>query len=432
MCLNKAFNEQLIAGMMKKEGMMDQYREVIIPKIFDNPIESMIVERINAFYDKYQRPPTFKEIGYIMGKSISDPNASEVCASYLKVIESAPIVNLSFIMDEVIEFGKVQAYKASMEEAARLIEIGGVSTKNLKDIFEKAIGFGNIKSKERELVFGLEAFEELLDHRKTIPAIPTGFNFIDETLHNEGLTPGNIMLILAASKVGKSAFLVELSVRAIMNGIDVLYYTLEIDRYDTVSRFITNMFGCKLYEIKYMPDEIKDQIKRFQDDVGSNLTILEYPSKTLSVDMVRRKIKRLDPKPQIVVIDYAMLMQPLDYKDPRFSIGGIPIHLRGMASEENVIIYTAWQTNRNAWDKELVESIDIGESSLPVMDSDLVVTLTPDENNNEERRYIRGKVDRSRIGVDGSVGVLKVSSSWKFMETEMGRKNDGKQKRRAT
>jgi hypothetical protein len=88
-----------------------------------------------------------------------------------------------------------------------------------------------------------------------------------------------------------------------------------------------------------------------------------HPTGTLSVDMVRQQLNDDIADgwyPDICVIDYADILAPPSGKlEARDKIAETWKHLRGLSLSHHVLLLTATQGNREAYDREIIRMVGI-------------------------------------------------------------------------
>jgi replicative DNA helicase len=201
-----------------------------------------------------------------------------------------------------------------------------------------------------------------------IEHISTGFPGLDAPLNEGGPSPGEVLIVLAPTGVGKTLTLINMAHAAMLQGHNVLFVTFELSAYKTAIRLASCMSKKairkfaranidKLSEadqesIRSTQSAVRGIIKADKGKVG-DFVIYELPPDECSVNNIygiietNRKIKGWIPK--VVVLDYLELMQSRhsynndgDYTRQK----SVATEMRGLAKNENVLVYSATQTNR--------------------------------------------------------------------------------------
>lgn len=275
-----------------------------------------------------------------------------------------------------------------------------------------------------------EQYEEILADN-SIEHIDTGFDQLNQILNEGGPSPKEVVVWLAPTGVGKTLMLCNNATKAVLDGHDVLYITFELSILKTALRIAAGMTGVglrdfynanvedlresDLAQLRYEQDKVRKQLKaraRFgKRGKRGDLAIYELPPDECSVDDIygimdrNRRLRGWQPK--VVIIDYLELMlsrrnynnREGDYTRQK----AISTEVRGLANNENVLVYTANQTNRSAiQNRESAQPIDVDKSAesfgknMPV---DYVISMNQTEGEyRQDRPELRLWVAKNRNG----------------------------------
>lgn len=233
--------------------------------------------------------------------------------------------------------------------------------------------------KNFETVFQEDAIEHLT----------TGFPQLNAELNNGGPSPGEVVVWLAPTGVGKSICLVNNGVSCVRDGHNVLYITYEMSTLKTAMRTIGAATGVNIREFKTRQDEVRTKLLGIQHHNKADMLIKELPPGECSVDNVYAIIDSLKRQhswvPKVVVLDYLELMvsrhsynnQHGDYTAQKH----VATEVRGLARNEKVLIFTATQGNRSSTDTESNLGLDrIAESYAKAMPLDYVISINQTED----------------------------------------------------
>jgi len=266
-----------------------------------------------------------------------------------------------------------------------------------------------------------------------IEHISTGFPGLDANLNEGGPSPGEVLIILAPTGVGKTLTLINMAHAAMLAGHNVLFVTFELSTYKTAIRLASCMAKTEISaftraNIDTLPQEQQQSIRdnqtlvrnRIQGKRGKfgELVIYERPPDECSVNDIygiietNRKTKGWAPK--VVILDYLELMNSRhshnndegDYTRQK----SVATEMRGLAKNEKVLVYSATQTNRSGVkngqgkDAKPAETVHIdldkaAESFGKAMPVDYVVSLNQTEDEYKmEPAIVRLWIAKNRNG----------------------------------
>lgn len=188
---------------------------------------------------------------------------------------------------------------------------------------------------------------------------PTGFKQLDITLHG-GPSPGEVFIWLAPTGVGKSVLLCNNARAGVMNDKNVLFVTFELSTLKSAMRIVGSMTKSKLDDMvpsssKFAETQatVLGRLTEIHETHKKDIVIYELPPGECSVNHIYAIIDSLKKtrgwKPDIVIVDYLELMvgRNASRGDDDYAIQkNVSTEIRGLAKNENVVVYTATQTNR--------------------------------------------------------------------------------------
>ena len=149
---------------------------------------------------------------------------------------------------------------------------------------------------------------------------------------------------------------------------------------------------------------VKERLSQFKTKFsGGELVIKELPSGSTSVHGIRALLSILRNherfEPDLILLDYIGLLNLSDRGMAKYdAMEQIVADLRGIAQENNCVVWTATQTNRQGRNVRLITDSELGDSYGQVRPVDLAVSLnqTREEYENGEMRLYAMKVRNGR------------------------------------
>jgi len=273
----------------------------------------------------------------------------------------------------------------------------------LKSVFDKATQISNVG---RSGFWFFEQLDELFVE-ETVEHISTGYPSINKVLNDGGPSKREVVVWMASTGVGKTIMLCNNAVAALKQDLNVLFVTFELSDKKTAKRIAANITDISTKNLIEKQDKVRHLVQSRKKE--SSLVIYDLPPDECSVDHVYSIIDNLKKTkswaPDVVILDYLELMvsrRAASNNDDYGKQKGIATEVRGLAKNENVLVYTATQGNRSSVSDNTNSVIDLNktaESFGKMMPVDYVVSLnqTTDEYTSEPA-IIRLWIAKNRNG----------------------------------
>jgi hypothetical protein len=281
-------------------------------------------------------------------------------------------VDISYIRERIIRFLKEKEIKQFLPDLPRLMMEGKVET--VLNKFEYIMSIGASKYNAVSLSDLDQVREELMKRYSSEILVSTGLPSLDNVFYG-GFAPGEIHVVQAPPKSGKSAFGVNVGAINALIGKKVLHVTLELTHYEVLMRYIQRIANITYTEILKMSDDewgtLKEKI--YAQILKDHLFVLYYPEKsatTIDIQswLIRQKVIK-NWTPDFIIIDYDDCLLPTSgTKDNLYEDSGdIYSDLIKLAVKWQVPILTFSQPVRDAWTKpdkgEVIEPHDLAHSA---------------------------------------------------------------------
>jgi len=244
-----------------------------------------------------------------------------------------------------------------------------------------------------------EDFEKRMTQENYI-VIPTPWDEVNKVIKG-GLPQGKLGCIAALAKVGKSHCLVDIGAHAVMNGFNVVHYTLELSELDVGHRYDSRISGIPVDDIFKHKDFIKKQETEL---MKGKLVIKSYPTKRVNLQALKNHYNNLVSrgiKVDLVLIDYLDLVKSTEnYDSKRLNEESVYEEARGWADEIKRPIWTVTQINREGFDIEVLTARNISECFAKAMIVDLFMTINR-KKDSATPEIGNMFLDLSRLGPDG-------------------------------
>ena len=261
------------------------------------------------------------------------------------------------IKENLVEWAKKRQYDRLYDEEAMEQHQNG-NYDYLDNIIEEA---RNITEFNTDLLWLHDDYERLFAEDKD-KRYTTGFEKLDQAINEGGVIRGDVFCFMAPTGVGKSIALVNTGAANCVRGELVLHVTLEMTSEKTGQRYLGPLTNQIIRDRHKNKDVITRQLRRQKVDSGGDIILAAYPPDEVSIDTLRSlldHVKRCSGKRvSVLIIDYLELMVPRSKTDNEYERQKkVSTEICNLASKENIVIFTASQTNRSGTDVNNADSV---------------------------------------------------------------------------
>lgn len=250
-----------------------------------------------------------------------------------------------------------------------------------------------------------------IDNRSDI-----GFEKIDSIL--KGLSSGNLIVLAARPKVGKTAFALSVAKNVAEKGKTVAFYSLEMSKSEIYERLVSNAVGISMNKIidRKLDDEDLRKIKTFSDNI-KKLSIKINDKADITVSEIKsqcRLIKNLG----LIIIDYLQLIKPTKKCENRNQeVGAISRELKLLSSQLATPVLCLAQLNRAVIEEKRPSPNDLRDSGEIEQNCNKLMLMWCTQKHFTEI----GSVSSKTVGIDvalnrrGNSGVVLLDFNGEFM-----------------
>jgi len=236
--------------------------------------------------------------------------------------------------------------------------------------------------------------------------VPCDLSMIN-TITKGGIPRKTLNVVMAATGGGKSQFLCHLAASYMKTGMNVLYLTYEMEEKRIAERIDANILDVNVDDLVRMDAaKYNDKTTKAFRKIMGKLIIKEYPAASSNVNHIKQLLQELKTKknfiPDVIVVDYLNLMNSARFANSAnansySTVKATAEELRGLAQEEEFIIWTATQTNRDGIGASDLSMSNTSESMGLPHTVDFFFGLVPIEEL-EAKNQILGVQLKNRYG----------------------------------
>ena len=415
-------SERIEKTILRNLIFNEDYTRKVLPFLkeiyFSDRNEKILYKQIELFVNEYKNLPT-KEALLIELNQRKDINEDEYKAvKELMATLSTEDVDRQWLLDTTEKFCKDRAVHNAVLDGIKILD--NKDKKRTPEAIPSILADALAVSFDNHI--GHDYLEDAEDRYNWYHTKEKRYQF-DLSYMNKitkgGVPSKTLNIALAGTGVGKSLFMCHVASSYLLQGLNVLYITLEMAEERIAERIDANLLDVTIDELYDMPKKFyDDKIKKMQSKVQGQLIIKEYPTASAHTGHFKNLIDELalkkSFKPDIVFIDYLNICSSSRFKGGNISsyffVKAIAEELRGLAVEFNVPIFSATQTTRTGYVSTDIGLEDTSESfGLPAT-ADFMFALISNEELESlnqmkvkqlKNRYNDPAINRSFIiGVD--------------------------------
>lgn len=356
---------------------------------FTSQTEKQLFKVVNAFVETYNKLPTQQVMSVAVEKlkGLTEEQYKELKDRVNTFVDVKPDDTV-WLMEETEKYCQDRAVYNAIMDSIQIIDnkkkdigrgaIPELLTKALSVSFDTNIGHDFLENAEDRYDFY---------HRKEVK-VPFDIDLLNK-ITKGGLNKKTFNILMAASGVGKTAFMCHFAASNLTLGKNVLYISMEMSEERIAERIDANLLNLTMDELEMLPKDVYlKKIERVKEKVSGRLIVKEYPTSSAGAAHFRHLLNELRMKknfvPDVVYIDYLNICA-----STRMKMGGsvnsytyiksIAEELRALAVEFNVPIVSATQSNRDGYSNSDVDLTNTSESMGLVHTADIMLGIISTE-----------------------------------------------------
>lgn len=373
-----------------------QYLKSIRPGFFSNHDLDQVALMAKDFYTKFGESPSKEQMKALVKDDPSDLSDDIVTSVYDINIKE---FDQDWLKRTSEAWVKWKHFDKQLVKTIEFVKTQNVSPENVEDVVTRAIG---MISTEGSINFdtdvGLDFFNAEHHIQRKTAKLETGWNFIDN-VSNGGYDPKSLVIYAGEQNIGKSIWLANDAANFVRMGHNVVFITAEMSAQKVLKRIGANLLDISMTEYDQKSanrDFVKRKLERISRGLlpPGKLFVKEFPTSQGTVLDIEAYLKDLeeaqDHKVNVVVVDYINILA--NYRNPNtentyMKIKQIAEDLRALAVKREMLVISATQINRGAWDATEVKMENIAESAGLAHTADVMYAIIQDSMMHANREY---------------------------------------------
>lgn len=304
--------------------------------------------------------------------------------------------SLEYLVDQLVEYRKRQKTIEVVQNAAELIASGNHDaaitemSQGVANIYDDGIGQSNDVDLTKDTGNRFEEYLSIKTRDGGLLGYRTGFRTIDEA--TAGLQPGQLVTIIAPPKTGKSVLAMQIAVNVHEDGFVPMFQSFEMSnieqqhRHDSMRAHIAH---SRLIRGKLTLDEERRYKDSLEHMGQMHKFYLTDSTSAMTVTGLAAKIEKL--KPDIVFVDgvYLMVDEKSGESNTPQALTQITRDLKRLAQKNSIPIVISTQVLLWKMKKRQVSADSIGYSSSFFQDSDVILGLQKQDEEDDSSRELR-------------------------------------------
>jgi len=405
---------QLLRALVRDRQFLKSSWRDVDPTTFAEKEERTIAKAALGFWEKYESP-----IGPMLRSAIDEEISKNGMAVKTKqklkdlvnLIQAQKLepVSLLALQDRIKSLKHNSFYETALDEIITAHEAHEFNVEMLREIIEKAaIELQTGKVEARDYLDQLENRITRRNHWDELKKYPMLLiDPLDEKVRSIGR--GHIGLLLAPYSSGKGLALAYIATAYAMQGLKVLFITLEDPLDQVEDRLDASLTGLPLSRLQQLPNRLRKRFRRIKKQMRGRIHIVDGTEGgwTLSqIEKLWEQERQAGFVADVIIIDYDDEIEcEKQFKGEsarRMEFAWVYRRMRRMAAKLDVILWTAAQASRGAEGKRIVTGKDTAEDISKVRKVTFAIGIggDPREENTKTLYVIRHRLDRSRFAVD--------------------------------
>lgn len=380
-----AFQSKIVALFCRDTTFALRTKDLIKPEYFTEQATGALVRIMQEHVQVYKTVPDMKLLPTILKDEIAKkrlrPDVFEDMKDVIRGVMKADLSNPRFVSDKISDFARHQAMESAIMASVPLLE--KAEFEKIGELMKQALAVGAIQEDDdydyfAEIVNRTQMREDFNAGKMVKKGITTGYAGIDKELYHLGWGRKELSCVMGAAKSGKSLSLGDFTKNASLAGYNVLYASLEVSKTIISERIDAALSDTLMTNLNKDVTKVDAAIKSLAGGAG-HFKMRDRPSGVMKPSHLHRMIENYRSDGimlDLISVDYADIMAS-EYRsdNQQENLRTIYIDLRAIASEFNLAMLTATQTNRDGAKASTAKATDVGDDWNKARTVDILIGL---------------------------------------------------------
>ena len=376
-----SMDDLVFAAFLREDEFYQRYSSVVDDTMFEDPVHKICINAYKDYVHLYSQRPSVEELTSEVErycKRFSFDSDITAQAQTVVIRCSELTYNVDYVRDSFLRFATKNKLTATVLEAAKIIRTKGdeLSERDYERIQDMVSAALSIKATDPTGLFLDDVAEDPTSYLKEqsrfdpTKAIPTGIRTFDRAhISGRGPIPGELYVVSAPPGRGKSTFLVNVGVSALLQGKDVAHiFVGDNTESDGVLRYCARLTGVPMPQIMLNSSLYLPAWKSLKENFTlGQLLIGAFPIDSVTVADLRSFITRSSNKrnfdPKVIIVDYIDNCRRDSTMSSYDALGDLYTKLKNLGEEMGLVVWTASQTKIEYWESDNVGLGSLAESS---------------------------------------------------------------------
>ena len=341
-----------LSSLLQNPSVLDQAADTLKPSLFFHSTHKAVFEAIVSLW---------KEGSAIDLITVGEKSTQVDPASLAEIYSFVPT---SRNWQEYLStLKRKRTARVSIAEAQKIIETASnpETEENLSDSVQKALvavaaeaeSGAKIVSIKEAAMARVEEYEDMARNKGRLMGLTYGLGPVDE--HTGGMRPGQLIVIGAPTKGGKTALALNIARRTADAGNPIAIFSLEMSSGEIVDRLVADISGVDISQLSKDPN--KDLMSKisFGIDQIAKLPIFIRDESSINPLQIMAATRRMVAahSVKLVIFDYIQLCTPTSNKENRErQVAEVSRCLKLIAKELGIVVLALTQLNKNGTSRE--------------------------------------------------------------------------------